>query len=176
MVRAKKTDGSKVRKVRKSSGAGRAKTGGTKTVKKAKKVRDPAKKRSFILYDPKTMTPTGQKFTGRTPGQAAKKAATRGIREIVLRETGQRKVKKYTGFEVMQVMITPNSKWMQNAAKNMSYDEAMKFVNSEGAVCNKGKNPDAWEGDKKVYVAKIGKTKYIGTEPLPAGTPMTKED
>lgn len=45
----------------------------------------------------KVFEPTGSTFTGRIPSQAAKKAATRGVKNIYLRELGGVDVRYYKG-------------------------------------------------------------------------------
>ena len=105
------------------------------------------KVRTFVVYDPKTLKPTGEKFTGKTPGAAAKKGASRGQVDIVLRERRTRKFRMYKGSIEDQVLVNPVSKWMR-----------------DGAVEDK-------EGNL-VYTAKVGKAKYISTEDIPEGTEM----
>lgn len=111
-------------------------------------VEDEVKKvRTFVVYDSKTLKPTGEKFTGKTPGAAAKKGASRGLVNIVLRERRTRKFRMYTGSIVDQVLTNPVSKWMRDLA----------VKDDEGNL---------------VYTAKVGKAKYISTEDIPEGTEM----
>ena len=51
----------------------------------------------FVLLDAQTLHDTTSVFVGRTPGAAAKKAATRGLKRILLRKTGTHKVHEYVG-------------------------------------------------------------------------------
>ena len=54
--------------------------------------------------------PTGQVFTGSTPGQAARKAATRGIKKIYLQETGKQQVREYKGT-VKKTKLEKDTAW-----------------------------------------------------------------
>jgi hypothetical protein len=54
-------------------------------------------KRHFVLLDPSTKRNTESIFTGASPAVAAKKAATRGLKKIFLRETGTEDIHEFTG-------------------------------------------------------------------------------
>jgi hypothetical protein len=54
-------------------------------------------KRNFVLLDPTTMKDTESIFTGASPAVAAKKAATRGVKKIFIRETGTEDIHEYKG-------------------------------------------------------------------------------
>ena len=56
-------------------------------------------KRNYMLHDPKSMKPIGR-FSSTTPRGAAMKASSRGHTSILLRETGTKKIHKYTGEKV----------------------------------------------------------------------------
>jgi hypothetical protein len=54
------------------------------------------KLRTFLVYDDKLIQ-TDHKFRNKQPGQAAKKAATRGYKKFYLREAGTKKYIEYLG-------------------------------------------------------------------------------
>ena len=58
---------------------------------------------------------TGKVFTGSTPGQAAKKAATRGHKKIFLQESGG-KVREYKG-SVKNVTLEADTAWAEAGSK-----------------------------------------------------------
>lgn len=72
-----------------------------------------SKKRNFILVD-KSGKPIQKRdnptFSGRTPGQAAKKAATRGYKTIYLREAGKDQIRQYKG-SIKKVKLTSDTAW-----------------------------------------------------------------
>jgi len=63
-----------------------------------------------------TLTPTGEVFKGSTPGQAAKKAATRGHKNIYLRERGTQKIRQYKG-SVKMVALKSDTAWAKAGDK-----------------------------------------------------------
>ncbi len=78
-----------------------------------------AAKRTFILVDKNGKalpTRDNPKFTGRTPGQAAKKAATRGYKTIYLREAGTDKIRQYKG-SVKTVTLQADTAWAEAGSK-----------------------------------------------------------
>ena len=60
---------------------------------------DRRRKRTFMLHEPGTMKPLG-KFVSNTPRSAAAKAASRGFKKILLRETGTKILREYEGGRV----------------------------------------------------------------------------
>lgn len=64
-------------------------------------------------------------FKGSTPGQAAKKAATRGYKTIYLRERGQDKIREYKG-SVKMVTLKADTAWASAGEKVKS--PSAKFV------------------------------------------------
>jgi len=58
------------------------------------------KKKTYMLHDPETMKSLGR-FVSYTPRSAASKAASRGFKKILLRETGTKIVYEYLGDKVV---------------------------------------------------------------------------
>lgn len=83
-----------------------------------------ASKKTFILED-ESGKEIGS-FTGASPGVAAKKAATRGHKKIILRETGVHdKVRVYEG-EV--VKIEPKSVMIGGKPVEITKESRAKFI------------------------------------------------
>lgn len=72
-----------------------------------------AKRRFHLLTQ--SFKKTGEVFTGTTPGQAAKKAATRGHKKIFIQESGG-KVREYKG-SVKQVVLKEDTAWAEAGSK-----------------------------------------------------------
>jgi hypothetical protein len=53
-------------------------------------------KKTFVAHSPGSMKVLGT-FVGRTPSQVAKKVASKGHTDFLIRETGTKKAKHYTG-------------------------------------------------------------------------------
>ncbi|MDY6865476.1 MAG: non-histone chromosomal MC1 family protein [Halobacteriota archaeon] len=68
-------------------------------------------KRYFALRNPKTGKETGT-YMGRSPRQAALKAANRGVKNIHLRERGTLKVHMYTGTRKKVKAPANRPSWM----------------------------------------------------------------
>lgn len=72
--------------------------------------------RYFDLLDPKTLKPTGSVFKGSAPGQAAKKAASKGHKCIYLREKGTETIREYKGTIKTQV-LQADTAWRKKGDK-----------------------------------------------------------
>lgn len=67
----------------------------------------------------------GPVFKGSTPGQAAKKAATKGHKDIYLRERGTDKIRRYKG-SVKTVTLKTDTAWAK--AGDKVRESKAKFV------------------------------------------------
>ena len=69
--------------------------------------------------------PLGPVFKGSTPGQAAKKAATKGHKKIYLRERGTGNIREYKG-SVKMVTLKSDTAWAK--AGDKVKESKAKFV------------------------------------------------
>ena len=81
------------------------------------------KKKNYMLHDPATMKQLG-KFSSTSPRNAAMKAASRGHTTILLRETGTKKMFKYTGSKTE--MSTPRE--VHRDGKVITYKYESKVI------------------------------------------------
>ena len=140
-------------------------------------------KRTFVLYveDPKETFTEVSRFRGNGPGNAAKKAASRGHTDIVIRETKKRKFRFYNGSIVDELILGPRSQWQRKLATEAgtflyttdgTLPEAWKDVvhdpNGVLVECDPATLDDpVLKGRCPIYDAKVGKAKYIRTEKVP---------
>ena len=140
-------------------------------------------KRTFVLYvqEPKDTFKEVSRFRGNGPGNAAKKAASRGHTDIVIRETKKRKFRFYNGSIVDELILGPRSQWQRKLATEAgtflyttdgTLPEAWKDVvhdpNGVLVECDPATIDDpVLKGRCPIYNAKVGKAKYIRTEKVP---------
>ena len=99
------------------------------------------KRRVYMLHDPTSMKAVG-KFVSNAPRSAAMKAASRGFKDIRLRETGTRVIHAYKGDIVP---INP-PKVVQRGQSTVAFSKK-SVVKFEGKTSWKGEDPPEEEAN-----------------------------
>ena len=130
--------------------------------------KDKNTKRTFVLYDKtKSGFKEAGRFHGKMPGQAAKKAATKGIKDIWIRETNTKKMKHYKGSVVKTLLQDPKMASFQKdqAIRNRSFmtDKAGNVMTKFDDGYDSNSDP-VLKGRRPCLFVNVGKTKYLGFE------------